>query len=94
MFSFGLGLGRVLPMDFGIFGPGGGGALRNLFRCEFHCDDSDLGPEVRVTGQKSELQAENLSYNWTDPQNPNGIAQKTYPNRVWVLLQEPPLKPS
>ena len=50
--------------------------------------------KVRVTRQKSELQTKSQSYSRADPQNPNRIAQKRPPNRVWVLLQKTPLKPS
>ena len=65
---------------------------RNDSGAEFQGNDSVFGPKVRVTGQKSELQAESRSYSGSDPQNPNRMAQKRNPKRVKVLLQKTPLK--
>ena len=66
---------------------------RNDSGTDFGGNDSGFGPKVRVIGQKSELQTKSQSYSGADPQNPNRIAQKRNPNRVWVLLQKrkPPL---
>ena len=65
---------------------------RNDSGANFHLNDSDFGPKVRVTDEKSELQAKSQSYSRADPQNPNRIAQKRDPNGVQVLLQKTPLK--
>ena len=65
---------------------------RNDSGANFKGNDSNFGPKVRVTGQKSELQAKSQSYRPKDPQNPNRIARKRRPNRVLVLLQKTPLK--
>ena len=65
---------------------------RNDSGANFHLNDSGLGPKVRVTDQKSELQTKSQSYSWADPQNPNRIAQKRDPNGVEALLQKTPLK--
>ena len=59
------------------------------FGGNFHWNDSDFGPKVRVA---AELQTKSQSYNQADPQNPNRIAQQRSPNGVEVLLQKPPLK--
>ena len=55
---------------------------RNDSGVKFHLNDSGFGSKVRVTGQKSGLQAKSQSYNRADPQNPNRIAQKRDPNGV------------
>ena len=47
----------------------------NDSRANFWRNDSDLGPKVRVTGQKSELQTKSQSYSLADPQNTNRIVQ-------------------
>ena len=65
---------------------------RNDSGANFHLNDSGFGPKVRVTGQKSGLQAKSQSYSRADPQNPNRIAQKRGPNGVQALLQKTPLK--
>ena len=44
--------------------------------------DSRLGPKVRATAQKSELQTKSQSYSWPDPPNPNRVTQKRNPNGV------------
>ena len=56
---------------------------------------------IRIRARKSELQPESRSYgpkvrvySRADPQNPNRIARKRHPNRVLVLLQKTPFKPS
>ena len=59
---------------------------------DFQEIDSGDGPKARVTGQKSELQTKSQSYNRTDPQNPNRIAQKRPPNGASLLLQKTPFK--
>ena len=55
---------------------------RNDSGADFQGNDSGFGPKVRVTGQKSELQAKSRGCSGADPQNPNRIAQKRNPNRV------------
>ena len=53
-------------------------------------NDSDFGPKVRVTGQKSELQAKSQSYRRADPQNPNRIARKKAPESGFGASAETP----
>ena len=62
---------------------------RNDSGADFQGNDSGFGPKVGVTAPKvgvTELQAKSRSYSGADPQNPNRIAQKGNPNRVWALL--------
>ena len=65
---------------------------RNDSGADFQGNDSGFSPKVRVTSQKSELQAKSRSYSGAEPQNPNRIAQKRSPNQVEALLQKTPLK--
>ena len=55
---------------------------RNDSGANFQWNDSDSGPQVRVTARKSELQTKSQSYSWAASQNPNRIAPKRNPNRV------------
>ena len=68
---------------------------RNVSGANFQWNDSDSGPKVRVTGQKSELRPKSQSYSRADPQNPNRIAQKNGPRIGFRrFYRKPPLKPS
>ena len=60
----------------------------------FLLNGSGLGPKVRVTDRKLEMQTKSQDYNRADPQNLNRLPRKGTRMGLGVSREDPPLEPS